>query len=65
MSDDLTELYRRLRNRNNPRLQTTLRIFEGERHNSVFPAAVTRGLATVFDRVGPEPPPMVPEAEGQ
>jgi hypothetical protein len=65
MSDDLTELYRRLRSRNNSRLQATLRIFEGERHNSVFPAAVTRGLVTVFDRVGPEPPTIEPEAEGQ
>lgn len=65
MSDDLTELYRRLRSRNNARLNMTLRIFEGERHNSVFPAAVTRGLLTVFDRQGREPPPIEPETEAE
>lgn len=65
MSDDLTELFRRLRSRNNPRLDMTLRIFDGERHNSVFPGAVTRGLLTVFDRVGPQPGPIEPEVEGQ
>lgn len=65
MSDDLTELYRRLRSRNNARLDMTLRMFEGERHNSVFPAAVTRGLLTVFDRQGREPPPIEPETEAE
>ena len=65
MSDDLTELYRRLRSRNNARLNMTLRMFEGERHNSVFPAAVTRGLLTVFDRQGREPPPIEPETEAE
>ena len=65
MSDDLTEMYRRLRSRNNPRLQMTLRIFDAERHNSVFPAAVTRGLLTVFDRQGTSPPPIEPDAEGE
>lgn len=65
MSDDLTELYRRLRSRNNARLDMTLRMFEGERHNSVFPAAVTRGLLTVFDRQGREPPPIDPETEAE
>jgi predicted alpha/beta superfamily hydrolase len=64
MSDDLTEMYRRLRSRNYPRLQMTLRIFDAERHNSVFPAAVTRGLLTVFDRQGTAPPPIEPDAEG-
>ncbi len=60
MSDDVTELYRRLKNRNYRRLDMTLRIFEEERHNSVFPVAVTRGLLTVFDspslRHGHPPP---------
>jgi hypothetical protein len=66
MADDLTELFRRLRSRNNPRLQMTLRIFESERHNSVFPGAVTRGLVTVFDRVqtAQDPPAFMP-TEGQ
>lgn len=62
MADDLTELVRRLKSRNNPDLQLTLKTFEGERHNSVFPGAVTRGLVTVFDR--PEPPPPA-SAEGR
>jgi len=60
MADDLTEMFRRLKNRNNRRLDMTLRIFEEERHNSVFPVAVTRGLLTVFDspslRTGHPPP---------
>jgi uncharacterized protein len=63
MSDDLAELYRNLRRRNNPRLDMSMRIFDGERHNSVFPGAVTRGLLTVFDRVGPQLPPIEPDAE--
>jgi uncharacterized protein len=46
---DLRVLYRKLKSRANPDLDLTLRIFQGERHNSVFPAAVTRGLLTVFD----------------
>ena len=62
---DLAELYRRLRSRNNSRLDMSMRIFDGERHNSVFPGAVTRGLLSVFDRVGPIPPPIEPEVEGQ
>lgn len=65
MSDDLAQLFRNLRARNNPRLDMSMRIFEGERHNSVFPAAVTRGLLTVFDRLGPQSEPIEPEAEGQ
>jgi predicted alpha/beta superfamily hydrolase len=65
MSDDLAELYRRLRNRHNPRLDMSMRIFDGERHNSVFPGAVTRGLLSVFDRVGPLPPPIEPDAEAE
>ena len=61
MAEDLTDMFRRLRSRNNPRLKMTLRIFEEERHNSVFPAAVTRGLLTVFDSPaarGTTPPPF-------
>jgi predicted alpha/beta superfamily hydrolase len=55
MAEDLGELVKRLKSRANPRLQTTFRIFEEERHNSIFPAAVTRGLLTVFDRPAREP----------
>lgn len=65
MSDDLTQLYRNLRARNNPRLDMSMRIFEGERHNSVFPAAVTRGLLTVFDRLGRQSEPIESETEGR
>lgn len=38
----------RLRGRDYPGLDMTLRVFEGENHMSVFPAAVTRGLGQVF-----------------
>ena len=37
-----------LRGRNYPNLDLATRIFEGENHMSVFPAAVTRGLGHVF-----------------
>jgi hypothetical protein len=53
MADDLTEMYKRLKARHQPNLQLAMQIFENERHNSVFPAAVTRGLLTVFDRPRP------------
>lgn len=53
MPNDLTALFKKLKSRGNPNLSLTLRIFEGERHNSVFPAAVTRGLLTVFDAPTP------------
>jgi len=32
-----------------------MQVFEGERHDSVFPGAVTRGLRTVFESLGPRP----------
>jgi uncharacterized protein len=54
---DLTALYKKLKSRANPDLAMTLRIFEGERHNSVFPGAVTRGLLTVFDAPATSQPP--------
>jgi predicted alpha/beta superfamily hydrolase len=49
MPGDLTALFNKLKSRGNPRLDLTLRVFEGESHSSVFPAAVTRGLLTIFD----------------
>lgn len=49
MAGDLTALVNKLKSRGNGNLQLTLRIFEHELHNSVFPGAVTRGLLTVFD----------------
>lgn len=48
MVDDLNELVRKLRRRAPAKLQMSQQIFEKERHNSVFPGAVTRGLLTVF-----------------
>jgi predicted alpha/beta superfamily hydrolase len=55
MPNDLRGLYARLKARNRPGLKLTLQIFEDERHDSVFPAAVTRGLRTVFESLGPRP----------
>lgn len=49
MPGDLAELYNRLKRRTGPDFAVSMRIFEDERHNSVFPGAVTRGLLTVFD----------------
>jgi hypothetical protein len=56
MAGDLLELAKNLRGRSNPLLQLSTKVFEGERHNSVFPGAVTRGLLTVFDRPTPANP---------
>ncbi|MCE9521858.1 MAG: alpha/beta hydrolase [Alphaproteobacteria bacterium] len=53
MADDLQAMVKNLRRRNIPQLQIGAKVFEGERHNSVFPGAVTRGLLTVFDRPAP------------
>lgn len=48
MIDDLVELVKNLRSRNNPKLTVQYRVYDGETHNSVFPGAVTRGLLSVF-----------------
>jgi hypothetical protein len=45
---NLYELEATLNARRHPRLALNLRIFEGETHMSVFPAAFTRGLGEVF-----------------
>jgi predicted alpha/beta superfamily hydrolase len=55
MSSDLTALYERLKADGAPDLKLTIQIFENERHDSVFPAAVVRGLRTVFESLGPRP----------
>jgi predicted alpha/beta superfamily hydrolase len=55
MPNDLREFYNRLKSRNRLGLKLTMQIFEGERHDSVFPGAVSRGLRTVFDSLGPRP----------
>jgi predicted alpha/beta superfamily hydrolase len=62
MASDLSELVKRLESRNNPRLSTQLQIRDGERHNSVFPGAVTRGLLTVFDRSESQAPATSPSS---
>lgn len=55
MSNDLRTLYDRLKARNHPGLKLDIQIFDGERHDSVFPGAVSRGLRTVFEALGPRP----------
>jgi predicted alpha/beta superfamily hydrolase len=60
MSDDLRALYDRLESRNHPGLKLDIQIFEGERHDSVFPGAVSRGLRTVFEALGPRPASAAP-----
>ncbi|MBI1212777.1 MAG: hypothetical protein GC190_15040 [Alphaproteobacteria bacterium] len=57
MPNDLRDFYNRLKSRNRPGLKLTLQIFDDERHDSVFPGAVTRGLRTVFESLGPRPSP--------
>lgn len=48
MIDDLQELARRLRARNYQGLVLNNQVFPDETHNSIFPAALTRGLRVVF-----------------
>lgn len=48
MVDDLHHMVRLLTSRNHPNLNITTYVFGRETHNSVFPAALTRGLRTVF-----------------
>lgn len=55
MPNDLRDFYNRLKARNRPGLKLTLQVFDEERHDSVFPVAVTRGLRTVFESLGPRP----------
>ena len=52
----LREFVRVLTERHYDGLTIGTHYFEGERHNSVFPGAVTRGLLTVFDRPAPANP---------
>jgi len=56
MPSDLRTLYDRLKRRHHPGLKLAMQIFDGERHDSVFPGAVSRGLRTVFEALGPRPP---------
>lgn len=49
MSDDITALKAALDARKDSSLKVDIKIFEDETHNSVLPAAVTRGLLKVFD----------------
>ncbi len=58
MPGDLKTLYNRLQSPKYPDLKVSMRVFEHERHNSVFPGAVTTGLQTIFDR----PPATSPSA---
>lgn len=53
MADDLATLERRLRAREYRGLVLGRRVFTEERHNGVFPAALTRGLRFVFGRDRP------------
>ena len=57
MTNDLRDFYDKLKSRNRPGLKLTMQIFADERHDSVFPGAVTRGLRTVFEQLGPRPDP--------
>ena len=57
MSDDLRALCDKLKSRNHAGLKLDLQIYDGERHDSIFPGAVSRGLRTVFEALGPRPTP--------
>lgn len=53
MERDLADFEERLRSRGYRGLVLGRRVFLQERHNSVFPAALTRGLRFAFGRAGP------------
>jgi predicted alpha/beta superfamily hydrolase len=55
MPNDLHALYDRLKRRHHRGLKLDIQVFGGERHDSVFPGAVSRGLRTVFEALGPRP----------
>lgn len=48
MVDDLHRMAQRLQSHSYPDLTITTQVFDQETHNSVFPAALTRGLRAVF-----------------
>lgn len=48
MVDDMQQFAERLRTRAWPGLKVTATVFSDENHDSIFPAAATRGLRTVF-----------------
>lgn len=49
MISDMQSLVEILQSHFLPELEITSHVFEGETHNSVFPAALTRGLRVVFE----------------
>ncbi len=49
MVSDLNEFAKRLKKRAYPNLKLTTQVFEGEIHNSVFPAALARGLMVIYE----------------
>ncbi|MGH7595092.1 MAG: alpha/beta hydrolase [bacterium] len=48
MVEDLEKFYRQVAARDYSRLAIQMMIFDGETHNSVFPAALTRGLRFIY-----------------
>ncbi len=49
MVEDLEAFARQLRRRKYPGLELETQVFSGETHNSIFPAALTRGLRRLFE----------------
>jgi len=52
MAEDMRRMVDQLQSRGHQHLRVSSRVFPDENHNSVFPAALTRGLRVVFDQPG-------------
>jgi predicted alpha/beta superfamily hydrolase len=52
MAKDLQDFDAKMRAAKFPNYRSTVHVFEDETHNSVFPAAMSRGLRTIYDFAG-------------
>jgi uncharacterized protein len=56
MAADMQAFDAKMRERNYPGYRSTLQVFDGETHNSIFPAALSRGLRALYGFAGEDPP---------
>jgi predicted alpha/beta superfamily hydrolase len=62
MADDMKAMDSLLTGAKLKGYESSLRVFTGETHNSVFPAAVTRGLRTLYGFAGEDKPVVAPHS---
>lgn len=54
MARDLQDFDAHMQAAKFPNYRSTVQVFDGETHNSIFPAALSRGLRTIYDFAGEE-----------